>query len=227
MNGKTHCVYIAKFPNGKRYVGLTNDFENRKRQHLQEANGTNKYPFYNAIRKHGLPEWNILADNLTPEQAAELEIDTIACLKTMCSDGTGYNQTKGGEFKIKSKDIFVYTTYGRFVGIFQTQPEIVKALQVQQSNVSHCLAGRLPDTGGYYFSHTEGFNAVEHNKLHGKAKGKWFSVHTLDGEYVGEWSSTAKCAKALGLKHYSPIGICLRRGYAKHQNWRFKYIEIQ
>lgn len=226
MNGKTHCVYIAHFPNGKKYVGLTNDFNHRRNQHLTQARSGNPTLFYKAIRKHGEPIWGIVEDNLTPEEAAQLEINTINKLQTL-KDQNGYNLSKGGQFKVKSKDIYVYKTYGAFVGVFQTQPEAVKALSINQSNISHCLAGRLPDTGGYYFSYENSFNAIEHNKLHAKAKGKWFSVHTLEGEFVGEWSSTKKCADFLGLKHYSPIGICLRKGYSKHNNYRFKYIEIK
>lgn len=90
-----YTVYMHVFPNGKRYIGVT-----RVKPELRwGVNGGNyKNPYMkNAIKKYG---WNniehiIVAENLTFEQANNMEISLIEKYNSANKD-YGYNLSLGG-----------------------------------------------------------------------------------------------------------------------------------
>lgn len=87
--------------NGKRYVGITSTTM-AKRCHRGEGykppvDGSS--PFYNAIQKYGWDNFRheVLFENLTREEACNLERLMIKKLESHVSTGKGYNITWGGE----------------------------------------------------------------------------------------------------------------------------------
>lgn len=86
---------MHKCPNGKVYIGLTS-MEPRKR--WLSGTGYKGQPFYNAIAKYGWDniEHIIIADNLTKEEACNLEIETIKKYKSR-DKKYGYNISVGGD----------------------------------------------------------------------------------------------------------------------------------
>ena len=87
------CVYYGMV-NGKRYIGYSADFEQRKKTHLTNAKLGIDSHFYKAIRKHGEPYWRILQEG--PEHyLPELEKWWIRFYNTF--HGEGYNMNKGGK----------------------------------------------------------------------------------------------------------------------------------
>lgn len=98
-----YSVYIHTFPNGKKYIGVT-----RCKPELRwGANGCNYKNSYmvNAIKKYG---WDnitheIVAENLTVDQASQMEIELIQKYNT-ADKRYGYNISLGGiESKICSE----------------------------------------------------------------------------------------------------------------------------
>lgn len=94
-----YSVYVHTFPNGKKYVGITC----WKPELRWGSNGCNyKNPYMiNAIKKYG---WDnvvheIVAENLTVDQASQMEIDLIQKYNS-ADKSCGYNISPGG---IKSK----------------------------------------------------------------------------------------------------------------------------
>lgn len=93
-----YCVYMhTNTINNKKYIGLTKQ-EPEKRW----ANGThytNSTHFKHAIEKYGWGNFNheIVASNLTAEEASELEKKLISEYKTT-NDDYGYNLDAGGSF---------------------------------------------------------------------------------------------------------------------------------
>lgn len=90
-----YSVYIHTFPNGKKYVGVTS----WKPELRWGANGCNyKNPYMvNAIKKYG---WDnitheIVAENLTVDQASEMEIELIKKYNS-ADRKCGYNISPGG-----------------------------------------------------------------------------------------------------------------------------------
>lgn len=90
-----YSVYLHTFPNGKRYVGVTS-WKPKLRWGSNGCNYKNPY-MRNAIKKYG---WNnikheILAENLTVDQASEMEIDLIKKYNSTDRE-YGYNISPGG-----------------------------------------------------------------------------------------------------------------------------------
>lgn len=90
-----YIVYMHTCPNGKTYVGITQQ-EAKRRWNNGRGYIGNEY-FTRAIKKYGWAniKHEILFENLTKQEAAEKEIELIAMNK---SDDRryGYNQNKGG-----------------------------------------------------------------------------------------------------------------------------------
>lgn len=90
-------VYIAKFPNGKIYVGATTQtLSRRKSDHASAAKAGVRNKFYNAIRKHGFESisWEIHSVHETTALMFSAERALIAEFNAQIK---GYNTTIGGE----------------------------------------------------------------------------------------------------------------------------------
>ena len=102
---KTWCVYIHRNKiNGKVYIGQTCQQPREKR--WRNGHGYNENPhFYSAIIKYGWDNFEhiIYKDNLTQEQADELESNLIKQFNSM-NDNYGYNMTSGGDHPKLSKE---------------------------------------------------------------------------------------------------------------------------
>lgn len=89
-----YTVYMHRFPNGKVYIGITNQpIKNRWRN----GEGYKNQIVYSAIQKYG---WDnilheVLFDGLTKEQAENEEMRLIALYKAN-KNGYGYNIANGG-----------------------------------------------------------------------------------------------------------------------------------
>lgn len=87
------CVYEHKFPNGKRYIGITSTDPQKR---WRNGNGYETQPkMHNAIVKYGWDniKHNILIDGIDREQAEAMERYLIASLDTIKG---GYNVAIGG-----------------------------------------------------------------------------------------------------------------------------------
>ena len=100
-----YLVYVHTCDtNGKKYVGLTKQSIS-KRTGCDGSGYKRNRVFWNAIEKHG---WNsfvttIVADNLTREEAAILEMKLIKELKTQ-DRNFGYNIDEGGFAPVNSEE---------------------------------------------------------------------------------------------------------------------------
>lgn len=90
---KGFCVYEHVFPNGKKYIGISSNAEKRWRNGKgYETQGK----IAKAIQSYGWEniQHNVIADNLSAEQAGDIEKYLIAELDTI---NNGYNTSIGGE----------------------------------------------------------------------------------------------------------------------------------
>ena len=96
MNNKKYIVYSHTSPSNKKYIGITCQSPNER---WRNGNGykNNDY-FSRAIQKYGWDNFKheILATNLSHDEACEKEIELIAKYNTT-DNQFGYNITKGGE----------------------------------------------------------------------------------------------------------------------------------
>ena len=92
-----YTVYKHTAPGGKVYIGITG-IEPAKRWQSGSGYYPNKH-FYRAIKRYGWKniKHEIIADGLTLEQAAAMEIELIAKYDSTNPD-KGYNSSTGGEY---------------------------------------------------------------------------------------------------------------------------------
>lgn len=94
-----YSVYCHSFPNGKIYIGIT---KQKLSKRFQRGEGYSHSPLvYNAIRKHGWDKviTEIVADNLTFEEATNFERLLIVKTKSNTIEN-GYNLSIGGDSQI-------------------------------------------------------------------------------------------------------------------------------
>lgn len=96
-----YVIYKIEFPNNKTYIGITNCFERRRKEHERGTGKSDRksYPVYNAIKKYGVDslKWTILEeveDLLTLKQK---EIEYIQKFNSVVGN-QGYNLTIGGDY---------------------------------------------------------------------------------------------------------------------------------
>lgn len=102
-----YCLYKATSPSGKTYIGITNNFKRRMKEHLSSP-----YAFGNALRKYGREAFIYefeLFDTVEEALAREAELVSLATLDKRAL----YNETIGGSFSnvlqnknpMKDKDV--------------------------------------------------------------------------------------------------------------------------
>ena len=94
-------LYIVKFTNNKKYIGITSNIQDRKRKHKMRVKRGDTECFYNDIRKYGWDnlEWVVLGGYDSWEHLCAIEVEEIGRYNTyMNTTGSnGYNMTLGGE----------------------------------------------------------------------------------------------------------------------------------
>ena len=95
-NNKSYIVYVHTFPNQKKYVGLT--CMDATRRWNDGAGYKNNQSMYADIEKYGWEniDHEIMCNELTQKQAAQLERSMIKVLKSNNPE-FGYNHTAGGD----------------------------------------------------------------------------------------------------------------------------------
>ena len=104
VNIKYSGIYKINFPNGKSYIGLSNDIERRLREHNSDARRCDdELPVHEAIRKYGeaILFYNVeILEYVMPndrKKLGEREIYWIDYYNTYKDKSKGYNLTPGGD----------------------------------------------------------------------------------------------------------------------------------
>ena len=87
-----YCLYKATSPSGKTYIGITNNFKRRMKEHLSSP-----YAFGNALRKYGRERFTYAFEMFdTVDEALSREAELVD--KAALESRTLYNETIGGSF---------------------------------------------------------------------------------------------------------------------------------
>jgi len=91
-------LYIIKFPNGKKYIGITTNINKRKLCHKSRTKTNDPLPVYCALRKYGFDNviWDIKDGYKSWEELCSEEVRLILQYQTKNRE-FGYNITDGGD----------------------------------------------------------------------------------------------------------------------------------
>lgn len=127
---------------GKCYIGITiTSLENRKCQHVGDANRGSNLHFHRAIRKYG--EESFIWEILETISAGSKESLTC-CLKSLeklyidkyNSYHNGYNSTMGGDtMTIIEKKVKVFSEDGEFIKMFDSRREAAKFYNISEDSI--------------------------------------------------------------------------------------------
>lgn len=98
-----NIVYMYTFPNGKRYIGITNNETKRKNEHKNDHINKNckkyNYLFYKALRKYGFEnvKYEVIYRSNDYNEVKNMEKFYIQQYNTFHKNGMGYNCTLGGD----------------------------------------------------------------------------------------------------------------------------------
>lgn len=150
--------------NGKVYIGITG--QNVERRWAKGLGYKGMY-FYNAIQKYGWDNFDhdIIATNLSEDQAIKMEIDLIA--KYESNDRLkGYNIEKGGRKpprnyanvgskNAKSSAVNVFDKDHNFMARYESQNLAAKALGIHRNGITKNCEGIGSTYKGYIFEYAD------------------------------------------------------------------------
>ena len=127
-NNRLWSVYVHTSPSNKVYVGITKDIKHRWRANGNGYKGSTR--IWYAIQKYGWDNFRheIIANNLTKEEACDMEIELIKKYKST-DPAFGYNLESGGQYPALA-------------------PESIEKLR--QSQMGHPVSDRVRDVLANY-----------------------------------------------------------------------------
>lgn len=174
-----HLYKFENIKNGKIYIGLTSNLNNRIREHIKCSLG--KYPIHcyihKALKKYTLCNFNLYWKQYnTEEEVIQAEIYYIS--KYQSNQFTkGYNLTTGGErFKMnedvidriklrqKRKIVSVYSLEGNYIETYDSIMDCSRALNISDSDIIRCCKNNK-SRNNLMFSYIkqESINPYNHN----------------------------------------------------------------
>lgn len=200
---KTYIVYKHTCPNGKVYIGITNQTVSNR---WRNGKGYNHNAHFSAaINKYGWQniKHEILFDSLSEAEAIEKEIELIAKYKSNNRE-YGYNQSCGGE-----------------------EHKGCKCSEQTKRAISNANKGRRAYNRGVPMSEEQKRKVSDARK--GKAigknnhKSKAVCQYSLDGELIRVWESARSAGRELGIDYRNISACCLNKQHTAHgYKWRYE-----
>jgi group I intron endonuclease len=226
MNENKNIYKVYKYTNlinGKIYIGQT-------MESIEMRAGHNGYKyrkcpyFYNAIQKYGWKNFTseILADNLTREQANELEIEYIKKFNSQNPE-IGYNISDGGNTNsVLRKKIYQYSLNGEYIREWES---LADARRFYGQEIVPMECGRMRSVG-YQWSY-EKLDKMPPNHNPNTGTSKKVYQYNLDGDFIAEYSSMSEAARANGADDPKHISQCCNneRRSAIGFRWSFERVD--
>lgn len=144
-----YLIYKHTAPNGKVYIGITRQDSERRWQN-GKGYSTQKR-FWRAIQKYGWSSFSheLLAENLTEQEACELEIHYIEQYKSTNPD-FGYNVAVGGNTGRTLVTPVIQYYQGKPVNFFESFTQAARTLGVSTSTIRNYINSKTM-ISGYHF----------------------------------------------------------------------------
>ena len=207
----SYFLYKLTFPNGKVYIGQTDNFKARMSAHKIRKGST---PICNAIRKYN---WERVLKEIIMENVHEDMIDMferfyIGLYKSL---GISYNLDSGGTINKRHAKSTINKISKSHIGKIFSKEHI--------TNLSLSHKGKIiPQKQKEKMSENSNWKG-KFGKNHVTSKSV-LQVDKTSGEIIKEWDSMMDVERALGISHSNIAGSCKNRYRCKTAGgfkWRY------
>lgn len=207
-----HYIYkVTNKINGKIYIGQTNNFERRKKQHLLDKRTTHQ-AFKRALIKYGEInfEWKIIDKCESKEEINKKEKYYINFYNSKVPNG--YNIANGGEggSNWNLKPIVMLDLNGNFIKRYDYISQCENETNLNHSTISACCKRKHARYKNYIFMYEEDYlknGPIRYIKPESTRKTK-IKQYDLDGKFIKVYDSTTEASKILNIERTS-ISACL------------------
>lgn len=244
-------IYRYTFPNGKVYIGQTNNPRSRMAQHLSEKTGARNVAFWRAYKKYGEYEYDEI--EVIEESTAESlrnrlnQLEQLYIAKYKSTDPNyGYNLTSGGNIfvvneegrkhmsdaRTDKKPVLQYDLNGNFIAEYESTIAAAKSIGTSAGSVWSCCIGtasgrrakKVQIIKGYTFRFKEDYpSSPSHIDIEITTNRKKVLQFSLQGKFIKEWDSIVE---AETFMNYCGSGIrqCCYGKYRQSNGymWRFR-----
>lgn len=242
MNNHYNCIYMyINKVNNHKYIGQTNDFNRRYKEHLSYSKNKNKKdynsPIHKAIRKYGINNFEIII--LKEDLSSQCLLNLYECYyikKYNCLSKENYNVASGGgngnpyagktEEDMKEIRKKMSENHADFKG--ENHPQYGKHLN---KGINNPMYGKkqTKETREKISIANKGRNGGENNPMYGKTginSPNSKKVMQYDKEYnlIKIWDSTMDAQRELNIKSYN-ISKCCNGKTKSAGGFIWKYIE--
>lgn len=203
-----YCVYKHTCPNGKAYIGITKNVEQR----WNLGHGYDTQLFGRAVKKYG---WNnikheILLDGLTKEEAEQKEIELIEKYN-LTNKQYGYNIMLGGQSGARGIEVSEETR--------KKMSEHSKQLW-QNEEIRNRLLAHLAEISKKNVGRKMPEYAIESTR---KALSVKVDQYDMNGNYIKTFDSLMDAAKSVGKDNNSAIVGCCKGKRKSYYGFIWKY----
>ena len=193
-----HYIYkVTNKINGKIYIGQTNNFEKRKREHLLDKR-TNHQAFKRALNKYGFDgfDWEIIDKCETKEEINKKEKYYINYYNSKVPNG--YNIANGGEggSNWNLQPIVMLNLNGEFIKKYDYITQCENETGLNHSTISACCKGKHLRYKDYIFMYEKDYlknGPRKYIKLE-KCRKKKINKYDLNGNYICSYNSVTEAS---------------------------------
>lgn len=206
-------VYIhTNKTNNKKYIGITCTSLKRR---WNNGLGYKTQIFYRAIEKYGWDGFTheVVADNLSAEEAKYLEQDLIVLFKTKINEN-GYNVADGGSIgTVKAKSVCQFDGYGNLIHIYSSISEAAYFIGCKDYHIKSCIIGDSFQSHGFVWKYEDDcrdLNKIKKDILNNPKSHTIRPIYQYDlnCNFVKEYSNAREIFDSLGLKTTAIVQCC-------------------
>lgn len=224
---RTYKIYkVTNRINGMIYIGKTNDFNKRKKEHtVYDINNNNI--FHKALRKYGLDnfKWEIIDYAETLEDINEKEKYYIKEYNSFKPNG--YNMTKGGDggSMWNARPVVVLDKEGNFIQRYDSSGEAEKKGGFTNTSVLICCKEKNRTHKGFLFMFEDEYinsGGYTYKKPNNPFE-KGVVQYSLTGKKIQEFKSITEASQKTNTRRTSLVGVL--KGYYKTAGgfiWSYK-----
>lgn len=160
-----YCVYVHTCrDNGKMYVGMTGR-DPKVRWGCNGSGYKSQTVFWRAIQSHGWDNFDheIVASNITEQEARALERKLINELDLFVNDGNGYNLVPGGRYNghYINRCVCQFTVDGKFVNEYRNITEAARLTGFKHGGIFHACNKTRVTYMNYIWRYSDEVDDVE------------------------------------------------------------------